>query len=529
VNPKRIEAAERLVAILLTAAVLFLMILRVTHAGALWRDEAAAVQLARMPTLHEVAANFQHEAFPLPFPLLLRLYTGFFGDNDVSLRWFGLLVGLAMLIVGWLNSRISGRAGPIVFLALFGLWNMFLIWVTSVRGYGMGSALILLTLGLAVRAILNPTRRNAILATLAAVGSVQLLLNTLPLIGAMAAAGFLVFVLERKFYEARLVCLCALIPALSFLPYLHSYLGADWTIVLKFPLSVSLLWERLQQALAGGNQVLAVLWQIAVGFLIVSAGYSLWKRSSENRGELRAVRFLLAFVFLAIPAYAGFLKILGYAPHPWYFLTLICALAGAVDIIAGLTSNIILVRLARIVIGVAFVFSLPLTIPPLREPFTNMDSIARKLEAEAASNDLIILNPWHLNPSFYRYYHGTTPWMTSPSISEHRIHRYDLMKAKMMEEDPLRDVRDAIRATVQSNHKVWIVGGARPREEGLPTTLGPPPHPQLGWAGYVSFWSIELGTFLSEHVAEGEIVIDKPQSNIKVEDVPLLVGRGWRD
>ena len=98
-----------------------------------------------------------------------------------------------------------------------------------------------------------------------------------------------------------------------------------------------------------------------------------------------------------------------------------------------------------------------------------------------------------------------------------------------MEGDPLRDVRDAIRATVQSNHKVWIVGGARLPEEGLPTTLGPPPHPQLGWVGYVSFWSIELGTFLSEHVAEGEIVIDKPQSNIKAEDVPLLVGRGWRD
>ena len=99
--------------------------------------------------------------------------------------------------------------------------------------------------------------------------------NTLPLIGAMAAAAFLVFVLERKFYEARLVCFCALIPALSFLPYLHSYLSADWTIVLKFPLSVSLLWERLQQALAGGNQVLAVLWQIAAGFLIVSAGFYL--------------------------------------------------------------------------------------------------------------------------------------------------------------------------------------------------------------------------------------------------------------
>ena len=114
-------------------------------------------------------------------------------------------------------------------------------------------------------------------------------------------------------------------------------------------------------------------------------------------------------------------------------------------------------------------------------------------------------------------------------MNEHRIHRYDLMKAKMIEPDALGDVRSAIRETLQSYHRVWIVGGARPAEEGLPTTLGPPPHPQLGWAGYMSFWSIELGTFLNQHVAAGEVVIDRPQDSINVENVPLLVASGWQD
>ena len=256
-------------AVLLSALVLFFLDVRAMHAGALWRDEAAAVQLARMPTLHDVAANFQHEAFPLPFPLTLRIYTSLFGDTDCSLRCFGFVVGVVMLAVAWFNSRALGAAGPVVFLALFGLNNLFVIWGSSLRGYGLGSAFVLLTVGLAAKAVRDETRQNAIAATFAAVASVQFLLNSLPLIAAIAAAAFFVFILERKFREARLVCLCALIPALSFLPYLKSYLGTDWTIVLKLPVATSLLWEKFQQALAGEHFTIGLLWQSAAALLLL--------------------------------------------------------------------------------------------------------------------------------------------------------------------------------------------------------------------------------------------------------------------
>ena len=529
-NPKLIKSAEVTVAILLSALALFLLIVRMTHAGALWRDEAATVQLAEMPTLHDVAANFQHEAFPLPFPLLIRSYIGLFGGSDASLRCFGFVVGMLVLAVAWFNSRTFADRGPLLFLALMGCHTAFLVWGTSVRGYGLGIALILLTLGLVAKALREPTRRDAINATVAAVASVQILLNSWPLIGAIAMAAFLVFLLERKFREARWVCVCATVPVLSFLPYLKSYLGADWTIVLKFPVTISSLWEKFQGALAGDYQTIALLWETVVVLFLLKAVFFLWSaRYGHTAAELRPVRFILFFVLLSIVAYGAFLKILSYATRPWYYLPLICCVAGAVDIMGGAITRMLWLRVVRIIIALALVILIQLTKNPLRDPFTNIDAVARNLEKEAAPNDLIVVNPWHYGPSFYRYYHGPTRWITSPSISEHRIHRYDLMKAKVMEDDPLSEVRSAIRETLQSYHRIWIVGGARPPEEGLPATLGRPPNSELGWAGYVSFWSIELGTFLSEHVAAGELVMAPPPNRIRAENIPLLVGRGWQD
>src|ERR1700693_5941686 len=177
---------ELLIAISLTATVLFFLAIRATHAGALWRDEAATLQLAQMPTIGEIAANFQHEAFPLPFPLLIRTYVALFGASDASLRWFGFVIGVAMVAVAWFNSRTIKDRRPILFLTLFGLNATFLVWGTSLRGYGLGCVLLLLTLGLTVRALSQPTITNTVAATLASIGCVQIMVNAVPLIAAIA-------------------------------------------------------------------------------------------------------------------------------------------------------------------------------------------------------------------------------------------------------------------------------------------------------------------------------------------------------
>ena len=63
-----IKKSQWVVAIVLSIVVIVFHALRMSHAGALWRDEAGAVQLAMMPMAREILQNFQHEAFPILFP-----------------------------------------------------------------------------------------------------------------------------------------------------------------------------------------------------------------------------------------------------------------------------------------------------------------------------------------------------------------------------------------------------------------------------------------------------------------------------
>ena len=73
-NSKLIKSAERVFAIVISALALSLLFFRATHAGAIWRDEANSLQLAVMPTLHDVRHNLAFDSFPLLFNLILRAY-----------------------------------------------------------------------------------------------------------------------------------------------------------------------------------------------------------------------------------------------------------------------------------------------------------------------------------------------------------------------------------------------------------------------------------------------------------------------
>jgi len=530
VNLKLIKYAEWTVAILLSAAVLFLLMVRATNAGALWRDEAATLQLAQMPTLGDVAANFQHEAFPLPFPLLVRSYIALFGATDASLRWFGFVIGVAMVAVAWFNSRAIKDRGPLLLLTLFGLNATFLMWGTSLRGYGLGCVLLLLTLGFTVKALSEPTITNAIAATLAAIASVQIMINAVPLIAAIAASAFLVFILQRRFRPAIIVGICAALCALSFLPYLKSYLGADWSVVLKFPATFFSFWDKFRLALEEQGLVAALFWYAGVPLIILGAIWRWWTlRRGESSVETDLLLFLLSVGALSIFAYYAFLKTLSYATRSWYYLPLLCVLAGVIDLISGILARVQGIRIVRLLFAISALLFLPFTLwTNAHQRLTNIDIVAHKLETEASPNDLIVLNPWHFAPSFSRYYHGPTPWITVPTMSEHRIHRYDLMKSKTTELDPLDDVRAAIRQTLQSYHRVWVVGGALPPHENMPR-LGPAPNPYFGWAGYMNFWSMELGSFLATHASGGNVVLEPAAGTNENENVPLLVAEGWRD
>jgi hypothetical protein len=531
VNPKFLKYCEWIVAILLSTVVLFFLFVRATHAGALWRDEAATLQLAQMPTVGDIAANFQHEAFPIPFPLLIRAYVGIFGASDASLRWFGFAIGAGLLAAAWFNSRALDDRGPFLLLSLFSLNATFLLWGTSLRGYGIGCVLLLVAIGLTAKAICHPTRSNAIAATVAAIGSTQFMINAVPLIAGIAASAIIVFVVQREFRKAGIVCLCVTLCALLFVPYLPSYFSADWNIVLKFPTDLASLWPKLHSAITEGGS--GFFWCLAPPVIVVAAIWRLWRlRGEKSSVDYRLLLFLTCVTIFSICAYYAFLKILSYATRPWYYLPLLCVVASAIDLAAGIMSRLKSFRAARLAFTIAATVLLPARLWNIaHERLTNIEIVARKLEQEAAPNDLIVVNPWYYGPSFYRYYYGTAHWLTVPTMSEHRLHRYDLMKSKMVETNPLNDVRSSIQQTLQSGHRVWIVGGARPPEPGLPLSIQPAPDPEFGWIGqaYVNVWSMQLADFLQKHVVEGTIALPPDENVNSDENIALLAGRVWRE
>jgi len=66
----------------------------------------------------------------------------------------------------------------------------------------------------------------------------------------------------------------------------------------------------------------------------------------------------------------------------------------------------------------------------ITERQTNIDIVARTVAARAASTDLIVVAPWQFGVTFQRYYRGPASWVTIPSIADHQVHRYDLIKSK---------------------------------------------------------------------------------------------------
>jgi len=169
----------------------------------------------------------------------------------------------------------------------------------------------------------------------------------------------------------------------------------------------------------------------------------------------------------------------------------------------------------------------------ITERQTNVDVAARTVAAQATPGDLIIVTPWQFGIPFQRYYRGTAPWMTIPSIADHRVHRYDLMKAKMISQHPIDDLGQAVRATLDSGGRVWFVGGLNlpPPEDG-PMVLAPAPASRFKWdnRAYTASWWQQLSVFAISHANKVDAVsLPMPESTRinELEQTSLTLVQGW--
>jgi hypothetical protein len=562
---------------------------RLVHGGGLWRDEAAAVRLATLPSLRAIWRLFPHEAFPLAVPLAIRSFTGVAGSGDGALRVFGMLVGLAVAAALWVSARAAGRTLPLLSLALLAGNAPFVVFGDSLRGYGLGSLCIVLGFAALARLLRRPGPWSATAALLAVVGAVQCLLGNAALVAALCTAAALAAlpaiiappapatVARRR--AGRRVAFVAmnvgLAAAVSLLPYAAPLMAARaWSVVVVYHPGLQRIVQMVGATLGPARAAWAALavlavaataWTLASGLAGNRQGGTAGQAASDatapgstgaeapeiplptppspspsppspskDRPGAEDMRlFAVLALVLGIAAQLLFQKFLGYTPRAWYDLPLLALVACALEPLVAALCHAPLARLARVALAIVLAAAmLPYELPRLRLRMTNADLVARRLASAAAPDDLVLVSPWYYGVSFNRYYRGPASWMTMPDLPEHDVHRYDLLKARLAAPHPIDDVLAAAQRTLSGGHRVWLVGQLRlPPPGKAPPVLPPAPASPAGWHDfpYVESWALQLGAMLRAHAGTlARVPVPSPDPVSPLENMTLAVAAGWR-
>ncbi len=221
---------EWILALAATVAVVWLHFFFLLHAGGLWRDEVNLINLSGRHSLAEMSKD----SFPVLMPLLVSGWTAIgLGQTDLSLRLLGALIGLGLPAALWLAAWKIRRAPPLIGLVLLAFNSTVIMFGDSLRAFGLGSVLILLTTAAAGWFLKSPTwRRAGILAALAVL-SVQALFQNAVFIAAICFGGWAVCARHKDRGMAVKILAVATVSAASLLPY--------WSRIVSLPSAAAAL------------------------------------------------------------------------------------------------------------------------------------------------------------------------------------------------------------------------------------------------------------------------------------------------
>jgi hypothetical protein len=215
---------EWILALIASLAVIWLHFYFLWHAGGFWRDEVNLINLSGRHSLAEMSKD----SFPVLMPLLVSGWSALgLGQNDLSLRLLGTLIGLALPAALWLAAWNIRRAPPMIGLVLLALNSTVIKFGDSLRAFGLGSVLVLITTATAGWFLKNPTWRRAACVAALAVLSVQALYQNAVFIAAICFGVWTVCARQKNGRAAVKILIAGAAAAASLLPY--------WTRIVSLP------------------------------------------------------------------------------------------------------------------------------------------------------------------------------------------------------------------------------------------------------------------------------------------------------
>jgi hypothetical protein len=401
------------------------------------------------------------------------------------------------------------NGAPLLAVTLAGLNVTIVRAGDSLRGYGLGSALAVLTLAAIWRLACRPTVATFSCAAAVAVLSVQSLYQNAFLLFAACCGGFVLCAVERRWRDTLPIFAVGVAAAVSLLPYIPLMARAQWYVMYKVGFHFSYGWKQLSGATGSPLPVFTWVWlALWIGALAATISVLFWRRHRLPDRIRGLILFAGTSLVLGAAGYAVFLKLAALPTHPWHYVPLMAFSAVCLDttfLAAWRWTRPAAMILAALAISTTFLFELP----AVKCRQTNVDLIAAGLSSQVAPNDYVIVYPFYCGVTFKRYYKATASWTTLPPLEDYTLQRWDLFKAKMQTKDPFAPVIDRIVSTLQSGDRVWFVGNP--------------------FAESSFDWGVEVTQFLSAHSRSTAVVVD-PSTNCvnPFENVPVLVATGWK-
>ncbi len=529
---------ECVLAVFLTLAAGYLNILVLTNAGALWRDEVGTLGLATLPDFAETWRMLAHNADPILFPSLVRVWVMLgLGCTDFGLRLLGFVIGLFLVAAIWLGGRLMRITWPVLSLALLATNLQLMRWGDSLRPYGLGSALLLLVVGSVWSFVSRPSRKRYLIAAMVGVLSAQSLYQNSFFILATCCSGAVVC-LRRNQRREGMATLCIGLPAaLSVAPYAPLIVEAQsWLVTQKVGFHPFLMWIRFFDALDSSVSVMHWVWlallllAVGVGCATLVPGGRTASADSRDRPFFASLNLIIGMAGLL-----AFHRIARFQIWPWHWLP--AMVFAAVNMEAALAERAQRIRIPWLVsICLVSLMPLPAAIRGAKCAHTNLDVVAAQMSRRTEAGDLIVVYPWYFGITFARYYTGSVEWVTLPQVNDLRFHRYDLIKQDMLADKSFKPVFDRIERVLASGHHVWLVGGLPDRQPGetevprLPPA--PAPNAQTGWLEdrYTYVCGRQAQDFLSKHTQHvWSLVTPLDYCVIGVEVAPVFMFAGWKN